>query len=235
MFSGLKVIFSGGLSTARIKVFTKLFVSNGGTVTTRKTTPSVFKKLTVSTPLDVDLDYIIIENKHLRLSEACKLLSCDDIPDSVKVLHCSWIEQCMSVKEKLDTTPFEVDLTQQDPIDNSATCHMEEQQSSSKLSRPLEVDGTCAPLDHCTKRPRITFETIDYTAMSFPDAEDSGNGWRVVHSIIDGRRKTVAVFKFNGPGRHGVHGVLAFDLDSTLITTKSGVLTFYVCMWLYLV
>jgi hypothetical protein len=229
MFSGLKVVFSGGLSAARIKVFSKLIIDNGGLVLTRNKTPSIFKKV-VQAPLESDLDYVIIENKQIRLADAYKQLGCSEIPTTVKVIHCSWIEQCLVAKERLDSSPFEITLSDESLdtiVDIVATPAGNQEGCSSSTTRSRsddDVDANHAD-SHQQKRMRVgTFETVDSTSMTIDNAERLSGDWHLIRGLIDKKMKPSALFKFSSDvrARTDCAGVLAFDMDGTLITTKSG-------------
>ena len=176
--------------------------------------------------MESDLDYIIIENQQLQRSDACRQLSCDIIPDTVGVLHCSWLEKCLQEKEKVDTTPYEIKLQDQ-IIVNSTSTSSPSVTSSSSVTESSKSEGQSADALHETNQPKrqrlSTFEPVDELSMNFPDSELLDNQWRVIYTQIDSKRKPSVLFKFSsGQGRRDVKGVVAFDMDGTLITTKSG-------------
>ena len=102
MFRGITVLFGGGLSSARKKIFAKIFTDQGGVVITRT------KSGLQSTQLDPSLNYIIVENTRISRQKLCLDLKCSALDDNVKVLDCKWIEQCMSGRSFVDPSHFEV-------------------------------------------------------------------------------------------------------------------------------
>jgi hypothetical protein len=96
------LIFTGGLTRARIKIFSKFVQSNDGRIF--ETNVLHLKKV----PLDDSIDFIIVQNKRIRVGDLCKQLNCSSIGTKAKVVHCSWIENCMSQKLWTDTRPFEI-------------------------------------------------------------------------------------------------------------------------------
>jgi hypothetical protein len=103
MFKDKGVIFGGGISSARIHIFTKFWQTNGGIVLSRKKPPG----RTTLTPLSTEnIHFIIIENKKIRLNDLEKQLHCSLIPEQIVIVHCSWIEKCARYKEYFDFEPF---------------------------------------------------------------------------------------------------------------------------------
>jgi hypothetical protein len=55
--------------------------------------------------------------------------------------------------------------------------------------------------------------------------KDEGNGWKILYNTLNDKRVPSVLFKLSSPPRD-VTEVLAFDMDSTIIITKSGTVNF---------
>lgn len=66
-------------------------------------------------------------------------------------------------------------------------------------------------------------DCIDTTSHSFASGmiQSMGNGWFLLHNTIDGDRTPSLLFKFS-PVQRQCSSVVGFDMDGTIITTKSG-------------
>lgn len=217
MFAGLKVLFGGGISSARIKIFSKIILSNEGEVLSLTKTPTMFKQ-PARKPLDSSLSYIVIENRHIKSTDLCNQFLCTPIDPSIKVVHCSWIEQCASSKSFVDPKAFELDLSKNETKDDPPP-------------QPLEKKRGLVAIDHISSQHRKknrdwpSSPSLHITLQnSFPSQSESlGNGWYVLHSMIENQLRPSLLFKYgsSSESRHCVD-VLGFDMDGTIITTRSG-------------
>lgn len=104
MFRGICVLFGGGLSSARKKIFSNIFTTHGGVVL-----PTRSKSLKTKVQLDSALDYIIIENTEIKFEKLCGELKCETIDERVEVVDCAWIEKCVLAKALLPPGPYIVE------------------------------------------------------------------------------------------------------------------------------
>ena len=106
MFSSEKIILVG-IINARIKIFTKFITDQHGTIRTKQ--KSFFSPSnTKSKPLEHDITLILVENASLLRSQLCNQLGCDIIPNSIAVLHISWLELCIKEKRRVPENTFRI-------------------------------------------------------------------------------------------------------------------------------
>jgi hypothetical protein len=220
MFGGMKVLFAGGISSSRIKIFSKIVISSGGDVLTRTKTSSLFKKQKKILPLDPSLTHIVIENRQITHSDLSNQLECPEIPSHVKLVHCSWIEEFGRLKAPVDSSPYEVDLSENEV----ETKRIEpEEEIESYGSKRSEIESHEVMTQIKTRRRLNTISCTDLASMTFEGhLESLENNWYLLHNLIDGNSIPSLLFRFSNE-RRDCHQVIGFDMDGTIITTKSGI------------
>lgn len=215
MFEGIQAIFTGGISNARISIFTNILIKNNGNVIKRIKTASLFKKMKKITSLDENLTHIIVENRNLTYAELCHQLDCHEIPNHIKIIHCSWIEQCAKNKCLLDPIEYEVNLSMNEEKNTT-----EEKSEIPNLKRDISDDSEGQNSSKYSRRSDI--EVLNISGQSYgEECHDMGNGWHLLHNIIDGQRIPSLLFRFSEQSRI-CSRIVGFDMDGTLISTKSG-------------
>ena len=126
LFSGISVMLIG-MPNARVKVFSKIIQSNGGTVLTmaKKSSSLAATNRTLS-PCP---DYIVVE-KPMTSRKLCEKLCCDTIPGNVEVVTCEWLVQCAAKKRQVDSDEFDAvlsngDVDAEDTRESAAECSQE--------------------------------------------------------------------------------------------------------------
>jgi DNA 3'-phosphatase len=221
MFRGVVGLLSGGISSARIAIFTKILTSHEGTVLKRIKTASLFKKSKKIAPLDPLLTHIIVENRQITTTELCNQLNCLDIPSTVKVVHCSWIEECAKRKLFLDPINYEIDLETIDrPEEEKA---LDDAVDTAPVKRSHSEDEVMGFESNRSKQSRVSeIRAMDLSTATFgEDCHELGNGWHLLHNFLDGQMIPSLLFRFAAEVRD-CHRVVGFDMDGTIITTKSG-------------
>jgi hypothetical protein len=137
MFEGLTVLFCGGLSTARKKIFSKIFTDNGGNVVSHNA-----KHIGKRADLDSSLNYIIVENTTISFAKLHKEFKCETFPEGVKVLDCKWIEQCMLSRCLLNPESFEIKYTSEYLATSPVRSEQFVIEGSASLKRSVESE-TC--------------------------------------------------------------------------------------------
>lgn len=73
------------------------------------------------------------------------------------------------------------------------------------------------------KTSDIDCNDLSSQAFASTSIQSMGNGWFLLHNTIDGDRTPSLLFKFS-PVQRQCTSVVGFDMDGTIITTKSGTL-----------
>jgi hypothetical protein len=89
---------------------------------------------------------------------------------------------------------------------------------------PIAVTAPAIPVTTSSKRGKTSaIDCLDAhnTSFSSPTFQSMGNGWFLLHNMIDGKQTPSLLFKFS-PVQKSCTSVVGFDMDGTIITTKSG-------------
>ena len=109
MFQDQVILFSGGISAARVKIFAKIWTSYGGIVKASSSNNPLKRSSCI--PVLDQIDILLIENKNISKEKLMKQLSCHEISSRVKIIHCQWLERCAQVKRFIDWTEYEIHFT----------------------------------------------------------------------------------------------------------------------------
>jgi DNA 3'-phosphatase len=94
-FSGLKFALLD-FSKGQREILEKNIAAAGGAVMMMCPKPApIFSRKVELSPLPADLTHIVTENKDITIEQLRSKLSCPDISDSVKVVHASWLRDCL--------------------------------------------------------------------------------------------------------------------------------------------
>ncbi|GAB5032612.1 bifunctional polynucleotide phosphatase kinase [Nannochloropsis oceanica] len=111
---GVHVYFLG-LSNTFAQPATKALQANSGRVIPPKIS-SFFQKaaaVSVSKHFPPDMTHVLCGDKYQDASPASILMDLGvegPLPSSIKVVHHSWLSECLKMKRCVDTTPFEIDM-----------------------------------------------------------------------------------------------------------------------------
>lgn len=112
MFQDQAILFCGGISAARAKIFAKIWTSHGGVVKTLPSNNNPLKRSSTAVPvMDQQIDILLVENKNISKEKLMKQLSCHEISPGVKIVHCQWLERCAQVKRAIDSVEYEIHFT----------------------------------------------------------------------------------------------------------------------------
>eukprot|EP00624_Nannochloropsis_granulata_P006971 evm.model.NODE_5640_length_1880_cov_30.835638.1 len=112
--NGVHVYFLG-LSSTFAQPATKALQAKGGRVIPPKI-PSFFQKaavVSVSKHLPPDMTHLLCGDKYQDASPASILKDLGvegPLPSSIKVVHHSWLSECLKMKKCVDSAPFEIDM-----------------------------------------------------------------------------------------------------------------------------
>jgi hypothetical protein len=217
MFRDMVCILTGGISSTRMNIFSKFLTSSGSVVLKRVKNAPLFKKKKIMTPLDESVTHLIVENPKITAHELCHQLECLMIPSQVKVIHSSWIEECAKMKAFINPTDFELNLAQNEIERNS-----NESLEDLNLKRH-HSDDEFVQNNRSKQSRRSEIEVNDLSTKEFEgECQDMGNRWHLLHNYIDGQFIPSLLFRFS-PEVKRCNQVIGFDMDGTIITTKSGV------------
>jgi DNA 3'-phosphatase len=211
--------------------------------------PPRFKKPQSYTPLPDSLTHILVNARDLKESDVCNYFHSIGLPASAEVVHWSWLEACVVAQNLCESSPFRVlgsalnkrgvkrshtpapaPFTSSSPISlptsftftppavASAACP-----APSALSAPVPAAVAPAPV-HLAKRGKTSdIDCLDAFKTNYPSPTtiSMGNGWFLLHNTIDGNSIPSLLFKFS-PIQRQCTSVVGFDMDGTIITTKSG-------------
>ena len=166
------------------------------------------------------LTHIFIEEKGSSspsLASLCRELRTSKLPEDVKILKTSYVTDCCKQNQLLDVSPYEMSFSLPPPESSSSL-------SSSSRKRPLDCQVN---EEEKELLPAKTLKVEKNLLMPFPsaavvniDAVSSATSvWRMEgESYMYKLHKDSSSFYLSS----GSHKVIGFDLDSTLIRTKSG-------------
>ena len=177
-------------------------------------------------PLDSDINYIIIEHRKTTHADLCRQLYCPEIPQEIKVVHREWLEECLNKKQIVDVASYVVDVSS---VANSTT-------DSEEKSTVVDEKEGATPLSesHSLKLKRKHNDDQD----SYPECDESQIKHRKIlefscldpasalekefNTLLTETGKPSLLYKFAPRTKSSFHNLIAFDMDGTLITTKSG-------------
>ena len=186
------------------------FIEFQGKVAIREKIHPMFKPKTLK-PLDEEISHIIVENIK-TIPELCRHLNCPEIPEKVVVVHRKWLEDCLCMKSLQDVAQYTIDknASPEDKVHSKKEFSTNNKSLDSKRKR----DGDCE-VHGQEKRSRQAIGTFTYNCDERDDANEFG-----ILTASNGRASLL--YFFPTLQRSTFSNIIAFDLDGTLITTKSG-------------
>jgi DNA 3'-phosphatase len=190
------------------------FVEKSGVVSVREKIHPMFKPKALK-PLENDLNYIIIENRKITSSDLCRQLNCPDIPQEILVLHREWLEQCLNRKSLVDVSDYIVDVSA--VPEDVAESSVEGLSSKRKRSDDDNETSRTSQCESVESRPKQQLKVMEfqYSKATIPSEEE-------FNTILSDSGKPSLLYKLCPVPRANFNRVIAFDMDGTLITTKSG-------------
>ena len=207
MFSGVNAVVCGIMQAERASKLRDIIVANGGTAVVHKVVAAIFAPK--ATDFNDSITHVI-SGASTDASALLKKLNVSSIPPAVKVVKDKWVLDCI---EKATLQP-EVQYTAYRTVPNIVSSALPPASDATPMEsskkRPLDedpVDGTHNPT---TKKMK---KDIPHVPPSSPGS------WEELRS--DSSTDAHALYKVCG-GKEPFTEMMAFDLDGTLIQTKSG-------------
>jgi hypothetical protein len=180
-------------------------------------------------PLESDINYIIIENRKITRADLCRQLICPEIPQSITVVHREWLEQCLNKKALLDVAAFVVDLTAVAPVSEDHTDT--DTPPVSKIGGKEVVSSFTSESESFSsnlKRKRdddesgVVENNKQIKKMEFTSLDPASSLKQEFNTLFTEAGKPSLLYKFAPLTKPTFSELIAFDMDGTLITTKSG-------------
>jgi DNA 3'-phosphatase len=233
-----------GMSAAQKRIISQNIVTEGGVVV--PSSASLFGP----TEINPSVTHILVENKAITYESLCKLSNCISIPAVLPVIHTSWVISCCHKKSFVDTATFKVSAPRADEmVDLTSECGSVSPPPVAE-PMPIALDTSVAVVtcdtsgdinvkfktvcDHTAPWNECTKEKIDLSLQITPLIETGinfrqypFNTWQHREDILfNFARLKIAVpassSSAGGNVRYSLLPVIAFDMDHTIVTTKSG-------------
>ena len=206
----------GELTKGRIEIFSTQINDRGGKVIQTKSYSQLFANQLQRKPFDTSVTHLIVSNSLLKENDICTNLAITlppdgGIPDTVKVIHSEWLVKSLSDKALADETEYLLEfrrpergnvLLETDTISGKKRCKDE---VSSGFGGSAD-DDEHQPIKQ-TRRVR-----------SIVRSDDTQRG--------DWVKTDQVMYKYYGysvsVGTCSPKKIVAFDMDGTVISTKSG-------------
>jgi hypothetical protein len=207
------------------------FVEKKGCVGVREKIHPMFKPKILH-PLERDINFIIIDNRNITISELCHQLHCPDIPPEITVVHREWLEQCLSQKTLLDVEKYVIDVsatpttamkTNNDSkiAHDDNNCEKKEgattssfEASTGSQKRKRDVDYSCDIVDD-----QVNSKLLKGAIFTYLDSSSLLHN--EFNTILSDTGKPSLLYHFAPLSKPTFNQLIAFDMDKTLITTKS--------------
>ena len=161
--------------------------------------------------LENDVNYIIVENRKITLSTLCQQLQCPEIPETISVVHREWLEQCLNQKVLIGVEDFLVEMD----TEHDTTAVIPEPTAPNSKRKFCNDDSMT---DECINKTSKQRKMIEFTALD--PASNMQHGFNIIRSELSD--KPSLLYRFCRKTRPSFSQIIAFDMDGTLISTKSG-------------
>ena len=204
MFAKTFFLFCGGFSRRKLEILTAKLRDEKGEIINYVAKNKFFRaKSEPQVALDDRVTHIVVDSDKPSLPNVRDILNCSSISDNVKVVRSTWLEKCFEENQILNENEFLI----LDEIKNKSEADDSSSQKSSREFHVEDVDG------NNSKRRRT-----DQNENLKNGVEDNGSGWKI---LPVGNTNPQISYKFSSTQRSSTR-IVGFDLDGTLITTKSG-------------
>lgn len=231
MFTNQFIVISPDVSATQASIFTKAVVSKGGQCESRKKVAALFKSQQKVVKIDDSVTHVVVGSCSTK-EKLLQHLSCPDIPDHVNIMESRWLTECIKQNTLLDPSLYRVNFVSDSVATGSAS--LSTLVASNKLVHsPSAVPCKCeeTELSHPVKKiclpPSVPIVPLanknvpsSSAASAAPPASAIQHG---VWQMLPGQDSPAGIYKFNAPRLCSRNmTIYAFDMDGTLIVTKSG-------------
>jgi DNA 3'-phosphatase len=204
-------------------------MEKSGTIATREKIHPMFKPKFMK-PLDDDINYIIVENCKTSHADLCRELYCPDIPHDITVVHREWLEQCLNKKMLVDVSAYIVDIFAVPVLAIEEVIGSDEKKSladldsglKSKRKRSDETEWSDALHNTTADNNGGSISYKQTRTMEFTYVDPSRELGSDFDTLLTDTGRPSLLFHFPPTSRAVFNRLIAFDMDGTLITTKSG-------------
>lgn len=237
----MKVLFNVGISKLQQSVLLKIVTDHGGSLSNARPASIFGSKLTA---LDSDLTHIVVEDVTISTDILCKQLKCpvDAISDKIMVVQAKWLSDSNIAARLLDAAPYKVDHFANSiaaTLPMSINCHS----AASNVNKRKRIEeGDCEPSNaNINSRASPMIDTSRLPILSYLRSGDWGfsefssdctsrSNAEAADSCLQFGSfspKSSVMFRLMPPSSlthtfKKKKRIVAFDMDHTLITTKSG-------------
>lgn len=238
MFNQLKFTF-GNLTTTQKSILTKHVLSGNGSIV-KPRPASIFN---LKTPLEVGTTHILVNDITLTKIQICTYLKCDVIDDNIKIVLSDWISDCIINKTLISDEQYtlrneeHINVTIESESTDTYTHHIKSNNNDIKHSLPSDDTFTFILADMAKPMKKIktthhTSSSVEEYIVDFDYPLLSSSSLPEISSInmdipldqdhwVEVEASNI-MYKLNSKQSHPISRVICFDLDGTLITTKSG-------------
>ena len=238
MFSNVNAILCGIYPAPRSEVLRAIIEKNGGTALEVKQAASIFK--TRETEIDDSVTHIFVTHKAIKMETIRKILNAPNVPDIIPILDCNWISDCFRLQTVIAIEDYMLEnrVLSISPINPPSVIFPPQ---SSILAADMTGDQKTSEVFAEEKASvpsmmnQFSFHNTDTRTDSKkrPSSEllsSDSSDWRCIYSSISSTEEPQsshsstpsALYRFNRRADSHYSSMVAFDLDGTLIKTKSG-------------
>jgi DNA 3'-phosphatase len=217
-----------GLSAGQKKILSQNIIAEGGSIVA--TSAPIFGKAA----FNASVTHILIESTSITYEALCKLSNCISVPTSIPVLHTSWVVECMKQKSLVSTDRYLIAVSTGMP-DQTLDLSVHRTRSASSIPGSVELTEVYSEVsvavscegDEWNERYKekmpdneyvpLIGDTIDFREYAFGKWYDRSD---IVFSFVE----PTMLYSKPVPDQtnHSLLPVIIFDMDHTIITTKSG-------------
>jgi DNA 3'-phosphatase len=211
MFAGVNAVISGTVQAVRASKLKDLIMSNGGTAIVKKVTAPIFAKKIE--PMDAKTTHILVSSRDVSVDVVKKQLGITQVPVSMKIIDAAWISDSIVKSAIQPEEEYIISNNMSAPSTASSLISSTDLTNSDSIFGAVSVGG---------KRRRDDTENTEGTLpIKKNRLVSSTSDWQTISSSGTNSEKPCVMYKISGDACD-FSEMIAFDLDGTLIQTKSG-------------